>query len=68
MVSAVCPWKEYSLFVTTVMEMLIGILNICSENDLEAVSPTEADEKKRIIRNKILAIGRVARVFAVLRY
>lgn len=61
------------------MDMLIGILNTCSKEELEGetptspslVSPTSSGEdteaRKRAIKNKILAIGRLSRVFTVLR-
>lgn len=60
--------------------MLVAVLNCCSQEELEhdekmaeaespSVSPEAAAiaERKRVIRNKILAVGRVARVFSVLR-
>lgn len=65
-----------------ITDMLIAILNTCSKEELEPVTPdkieaptppTERDPietseaKKRAIKNKILAIGRLSRVFQVLR-
>ncbi|EJD43399.1 Metallo-dependent phosphatase [Auricularia subglabra TFB-10046 SS5] len=59
-----------------ITDMLIAVLNCCSkdeldESDEEEVVPTsptnEKDERKKVIRNKILAVGRMARVFALLR-
>ncbi|KZV99240.1 Metallo-dependent phosphatase [Exidia glandulosa HHB12029] len=59
-----------------ITDMLIAVLNCCSKDELESsedednepVSPTAAqDERKKVIRNKILAVGRMARVFALLR-
>lgn len=66
-----------------ITDMLMAILNTCSKEELEedatpsAVSapaspPLErdtetADAKRRAIKNKILAIGRLSRVFQVLR-
>ena len=62
--------------------MLIAILNTCSKEELEDDTPLssnassppltglEADStevKRRAIKNKILAIGRLSRVFQVLR-
>jgi serine/threonine-protein phosphatase 2B catalytic subunit len=56
--------------------MLVAVLNCCSKEELaEAeeplVSPTapadESQERKKVIKNKILAVGRMARVFALLR-
>lgn len=64
-----------------ITDMLIAMLNICSKEELEddastrdssaPTSPpidTESTEaKRRAIKNKILAIGRLSRVFQVLR-
>jgi serine/threonine-protein phosphatase 2B catalytic subunit len=59
--------------------MLISMLNICSREELEEeinleaqaapapISPEERDARRQVIKNKILAIGRLSRVFAVLR-
>lgn len=60
--------------------MLIAILNICSKEELEEEeeeeewpsTPTAAQideqaEKRMVIKNKILAVGRMSRVFALLR-
>ena len=58
--------------------MLIAILNICSKDELadeehrlsleEASSSSkEQEERRTVIRNKILAVGKMSRVFSVLR-
>jgi serine/threonine-protein phosphatase 2B catalytic subunit len=59
--------------------MLISMLNICSKEELEgdldmqspsdetAPSAEEREARRQIIKNKVLAIGRLSRVFAVLR-
>jgi serine/threonine-protein phosphatase 2B catalytic subunit len=61
--------------------MLISMLNICSKEELEeevqilppvsdtapVVASEEREARRQIIKNKILAIGRLSRVFAVLR-
>ena len=64
-----------------ITDMLIAMLNICSKEELEddvstrdssaATSPPidmeSTEAKRRAIKNKILAIGRLSRVFQVLR-
>jgi serine/threonine-protein phosphatase 2B catalytic subunit len=61
--------------------MLVAVLNTCTKEELEEPadgseysagtdnedSKNERAERRRIIRNKILAVGRVSRVFSVLR-
>ncbi|KAK7047874.1 3',5'-cyclic-nucleotide phosphodiesterase (PDEase) (3':5'-CNP) [Paramarasmius palmivorus] len=65
-----------------ITDMLVAVLNTCTKEELEEesddetfvsppVSPTapaaEGLERRKVIKNKILAVGRVARVFALLR-
>ncbi|ESK92590.1 serine threonine-protein phosphatase 2b catalytic subunit a1 [Moniliophthora roreri MCA 2997] len=64
-----------------ITDMLVAVLNTCTKEELEEesddetftsppVSPTtgsENPERRKVIKNKILAVGRVARVFALLR-
>ncbi|KAG0699808.1 Metallo-dependent phosphatase-like protein [Suillus ampliporus] len=60
-----------------ITDMLVAVLNTCSKEELEesdeenVVSPVshpeESLERRKIIKNKILAVGRMARVFALLR-
>lgn len=61
-----------------ITDMLIAILNCCSKEELDEESEEEileetteeigeGDERRRVIKNKILAVGRMARVFALLR-
>ncbi|KAG6816350.1 hypothetical protein H0H87_006766 [Tephrocybe sp. NHM501043] len=60
--------------------MLVAVLNTCTKEELEesddeatVVSPTssvtaeESVERRKVIKNKIMAVGRMARVFALLR-
>ncbi|KAF4616930.1 hypothetical protein D9613_008703 [Agrocybe pediades] len=61
-----------------ITDMLVAVLNTCTKEELEEVdedlailSPTaasaESAERRKIIKNKIMAVGRMARVFALLR-
>jgi serine/threonine-protein phosphatase 2B catalytic subunit len=58
--------------------MLIAILNTCSKEELDEESEEEPEEinreeeghsteRRRVIKNKIMAVGKMAKVFAVLR-
>ena len=59
--------------------MLLAILNICSKEELladeeadklnKATNDTaeEVEQRKMVIRNKILAIGKISRVYSILR-
>ncbi|CAL1708509.1 unnamed protein product [Somion occarium] len=58
--------------------MLLALLNCCTKEELEEssdeeaiISPTtpseESQERRKVIKNKILAVGRMSRVFALLR-
>jgi len=59
--------------------MLVAVLNTCtkeeldeSDEELAIMSPTtaaaESAERRKVIKNKIMAVGRMARVFALLRW
>jgi hypothetical protein len=59
-----------------VTDMLVAVLNTCTKEELEETdestfmpiaSREEHAERRKVIKNKILAVGRMARVFAVLR-
>lgn len=60
-----------------ITDMLLVILNICSKEELEdeellseaksPETPTDTSERRQVIKNKILAVGKMARVFSVLR-
>jgi serine/threonine-protein phosphatase 2B catalytic subunit len=68
-------WK--SMLTHPVTDMLLSMLNICSKEELEEMevppeeevvrSAEEREARRQIIKNKILAIGRLSRVFSVLR-
>ena len=64
------------LFFFIVTDMLVAVLNTCTKEELEETdestfmpiaSREEHAERRKVIKNKILAVGRMARVFAVLR-
>ncbi|KAF5383120.1 hypothetical protein D9615_005057 [Tricholomella constricta] len=62
-----------------ITDMLVAVLNTCTKEELEEsdddstlVSPSsvvseESVERRKVIKNKIMAVGRMARVFALLR-
>jgi hypothetical protein len=70
--------REHSTDHVTVTDMLVAVLNCCSKEELEEaeeeelVSPAstteDPSERRKVIKNKIMAVGRMARVFALLRY
>lgn len=55
--------------------MLIAVLNTCTKEELEESSDDESVSdsdtakaaRRKVIRNKILAVGRMSRVFSLLR-
>ena len=61
--------------------MLVAVLNTCTKEELDESSEEEevlttpaspttdaAAERRKIIKNKILAVGRISRVFSLLRF
>ena len=62
-----------------VTDMLAAVLNICTQEELSesaevppssAVTTADRDkaERRKVIKNKILAVGRISHMFSVLRY
>jgi serine/threonine-protein phosphatase 2B catalytic subunit len=66
-----------------VAEMLLAVLAVCSEEELETASeddeetrtitdlgltPDEIAQRRQQIKTKILAVGKMQRVFQLLRY
>jgi len=57
--------------------MLAAVLNICTEEELNegadgpppSVVPVDRDkaERRKVIKNKILAVGRISHMFSLLR-
>jgi serine/threonine-protein phosphatase 2B catalytic subunit len=57
--------------------MLVAVLNTCTKEELEEEEPPvtpvtpipvpDSTERRKVIKNKILAVGRMSRVFALLR-
>jgi len=57
--------------------MLAAVLNICTEEELNesadeapaTVAPADRDkaERRKVIKNKILAVGRISHMFSLLR-
>lgn len=54
--------------------MLVSVLNICSKEELNEIksddassTQSEVEARRNVIRNKIKAVGKMARVFSVLR-
>jgi hypothetical protein len=75
-------WSAYTYFefLDTVAEMLLAILNCCTREELEESTDEESEEgigrdenddarmlQREAIKNKVLAVGRMARVFDLLR-
>lgn len=59
-----------------VTDMLVAVLNTSSKEELEESDeeiipqphPEDSVERRKVIKSKILAVGRMARVFALLRF
>jgi serine/threonine-protein phosphatase 2B catalytic subunit len=59
--------------------MLVAVLNTCSPEELRedveermppspTISEDDASDRRKVIKNKIMAVGRMSRVFALLRF
>ena len=59
--------------------MLVSVLNTCTKEELEesddetlvstsSIASHDIGERRQIIKNKIMAVGKMARVFSLLRY
>lgn len=56
--------------------MLVAVMNCCSKEELEEESSSEEEERlpepdperRKIIKNKIMVMGKLSRVFSLLRY
>ena len=65
--------SAFDVLFTQVTDMLVAVLNTCSKEELDhdlVPEPHHDDsvrDRRAVIKNKILAVGRMARVFAVLR-
>lgn len=64
-----------------ILEMLLGVLAVCTEEELEAsdenlpaqvesniVPAQEVSARRQEIKNKIMAVGKMQRLYAILRY
>lgn len=72
-------WNSVDVALVTVTEMLLAILSICSQEELvdsdsesgegktDEVATAELAARRQEIKNKILAVGRMQRVFQLLR-
>ena len=55
--------------------MLAAMLNVCTQEELNesaddpppSVVPVNRDKRRRVIKNKILAVGRLSHMFSLLR-
>lgn len=48
-------------------EMLMAVLNICSDEELKEEEPAELSERQEVIRKKIQAVAKMAKAYSALR-
>ena len=67
-------YQSLSFPFFSVVQMLLAILSICTAEELEESSEDEEtkkdeeEQRRQEMRNKILAVGRMRKVFQLLRY
>jgi serine/threonine-protein phosphatase 2B catalytic subunit len=50
-----------------VTDMLVAVLNVCTKEELDEGADGMDEERKKVIKNKIMAVGRMSKMFNLLR-